>query len=195
MVPEPAGPRPRVEGDREKEILDATLTVLAEAGYDRLTMDAVANQAKASKATLYRRWSSKPELVVEAVCSYKAHPPTPDTGTLRGDLMAAHCGLGGLGDPRATAVQAAVVTAMSRDEEFAATYRREFLGPKLAASRAIFERARDRGEISEDVDLDLLAPALPGIVLHRVFLLGDAATPELITRVIDQIILPAARRS
>ena len=80
---------------------------------------------------------------------------------------------------------------MARDEEFAATYRREFLGPKLAASRAIFERARDRGEIRDDVDLDIVAPALPGIVLHRIFLLGDAATPELITRVIDQIILPA----
>ena len=66
--------------------------------------------------------------------------------------------MGGLGDPRATAVQAAVVTAMARDEEFAATYRREFLGPKVAASRAIFERARDRGEIRDDVDLDLLAP-------------------------------------
>ena len=194
MVPESAATRPRVEGDREQEILDATLTVLAETGYDRLTMDAVAAEAKASKATLYRRWSSKPELVVEAVCSHKAHPPTPDTGTLRGDLLAAHCGMGGLGDPRATAVQAAVVTAMARDEEFAATYRREFLGPRLAASHAIFERARARGEIGEDVDLDLLAPALPGIVLHRVFLLGDEATPELVARVIDQIILPACSR-
>lgn len=191
MVPDPATVRPRVEGDREQEILDATLTVLADAGYDRLTMDAVATEAKASKATLYRRWSSKPELVVDAVCSQKQHPPTPDTGTLRGDLLAAHCGLGGLGDPRATAVQAAVVTAMARDEEFAATYRREFLGPKLAGSRTIFARARDRGEIRADLDLDLIAPALPGIVLHRVFLLGDEATPELVARVIDQIILPA----
>ena len=194
MVPESATTRPRVEGDREQEILDAALTVLAETGYDRLTMDAVAAQAKASKATLYRRWSSKPQLVVEAVCSHKAHPPLPDTGTLRGDLMAAHCGMGGLGDPRATAVQAAVVTAMARDEEFAATYRREFLAPKQAASRILFERARARGEISDEVDLDLLVPALPGIVLHRVFLLGDAATPELVTRVIDQIILPACTR-
>ena len=99
--------------------------------------------------------------------------------------------MGGLGDPRATAVQAAVVTAMARDAEFAATYRREFLGPKVAASRVIFERAVARGEVRDDLDLDLLAPALPGIVLHRVFLLGDEATPDLVARVIDQIILPA----
>jgi hypothetical protein len=194
MVPEAAITRPRVEGDREQEILDATLTVLAETGYDRLTMDAVATQAKASKATLYRRWSSKPELVVEAICSAKVHPPVPDTGTLRGDLVAAHCGMGGLQDPRALAVQAAVVTAMARDPEFAATYRREFIAPKQAASRAIFERALARGEIRDDVDLDLLAPALPGIVLHRVFLLGDEATPELVAQVIDQIVLPACSR-
>ena len=190
MVPD-ATARPRVEGDREQEILDAALTVLAETGYDRLTMDAVAAEAKASKATPYRRWSSKPELVVDAVCSHKEHPAPPDTGSLRGDLLAAHSGMGGLGDPRALAVQAAVVTAMARDAEFAATYRREFLGPKLAASRALFERARDRGEIRADVDLDLISTALSGIVLHRVFLLGDEATPDLITRVVDDIVLPA----
>src|SRR5689334_21506892 len=182
MVPETAT-RPRVEGDREQQILDATITVLAEVGYDKLTMDAVATEAKASKATLYRRWSSKPELVVDAVCSHKEHPPIPDTGTLRGDLIAAYCGLGGLGDKRSMAVLAAVVTAMSRDEEFAAVYRRDFIGPKQSGMRLVMERARDRGEIRDDVDLDLLAPALPGIVLHRVFLLGDEGTPDLVAKV------------
>jgi AcrR family transcriptional regulator len=184
--------RPRVEGDREREILDATLDVLADVGYDRLTMDAVASRAKASKATLYRRWSTKQALVVDSVCSQKSSAPVPDTGSLRGDLVALHCALGGFRDPRNLAVMAAVITAMARDEEFAETYRRDFIGPKVAASRAIFERARARGEIAEGVDVSLLAPALPGIVLHRVFLLGEEATPEIIARVIDQIIIPAA---
>jgi Tetracyclin repressor-like, C-terminal domain/Bacterial regulatory proteins, tetR family len=191
MVPDTAVHRPRVEGDREQEILDATLTVLAETGYDRLTMDAVATEAKASKATLYRRWSSKPDLVVEAVCSHKEQPVVPDTGTLRGDLIEGYCGLGGVTDPRSMAVLAAVVTAMARDEEFAAIYRRDFIGPKQAAMRVVLDRAVARGEIGDDVDLDLIAGALPGIVLHRVFLLGDTATPDLVARVIDQIILPA----
>jgi hypothetical protein len=137
MVPESATVRRRVVGDREREILDATLTVLAESGYDRLTMDAVAAEAKASKATLYRRWSSKPQLVVDAVCSHKEHPPTPDTGTLRGDLLAAYCGLGGLGDARSMAVLAAVVTAMARDAEFAEIYRRDFIGPKQSTMRSV----------------------------------------------------------
>ena len=66
--------RPRVEGDREQEILDATLDVLAEVGYDRLTMDAVATAARASKATLYRRWNSKVSLIIEALLSQKGPP-------------------------------------------------------------------------------------------------------------------------
>lgn len=192
-APDPQATRPRIEGEREQEVLQATLDVLAEHGYDRLTMDAVATTAKASKATLYRRWSTKQALVVDAVCSQKSSGPVPDTGSLREDLLALYCGLGGgFRDTRGLAVLAAVVTAMSRDEEFAEIYRRDFIAPKIAAARVIFDRARDRGEIGDDVDIALLAPALPGIVLHRVFLLGEEATPDLIARIVDQIIIPAA---
>ena len=186
--------RPRVEGERETEILEATLQVLAEVGYDLLTMDAVATRAKASKATLYRRWKSKPELVVAAVmCHHSATATVPDTGSLRGDLLAAYCGTGGLSDPLAQGVLTAVVTAMGRDPEFAEVYRRDFIGPKIAVSRAVYERARERGEVHPETDLSILAPALAGIVLHRAFLLGDPVTPELVGRVLDEVILPAAQ--
>lgn len=193
MTPTETGTRPRVEGERELEILDATLEVLDEVGYDLLTMDAVATRAKASKATLYRRWNGKPELVVAAIMAHKGVPVVPDTGTLRGDLLEAYCaGPGGLNDPLAQSVLSAVVTAMGRDPEFAEVYRRDLIGPKVESSRAIYERARARGEVHPDVDLAVLAPALAGIVLHRVFLLGDTVTPELIGQVLDEVILPAA---
>ena len=65
------GTRPRVEGDREQEIFDATLQVLEEVGSDRLTMDAVASAARASKATLYRRWNGKVALVIDALISLR----------------------------------------------------------------------------------------------------------------------------
>jgi AcrR family transcriptional regulator len=187
--------RPRVEGDREQEILDATLEVLAEVGYDRLTMDAVAAKAKASKATLYRRWTNKVSLVIEALHRAKGPTEAPDTGSLRGDLMGVFCGMGGLADTEAVAMFASVLTAISRDADFAEAFRRDFIGPKIALSRQVWERARDRGELREDVDLSLLEPALAGIVLHRLFIMGEQPTPELITRVIDQIILPAATRA
>lgn len=192
MVPLAEGTRPRVEGDRELEILTATLDVLADVGYDRLTMDAVASAARASKATLYRRWSTKAALVIDALLSEKGSHAAPDTGTLRSDLLAMFCGGGGLTDSRQSAILASVITAIGRDTEFADAFREQFIGPKSARVHEIFARAMARGEIRDDLDLSILAPALPGIVLHRQFLLGEMPNQELIARVIDQIILPAA---
>jgi AcrR family transcriptional regulator len=187
--------RPRVEGDRESEILVAALEVLGEVGYDRLTMDAVAQRAKASKATLYRRWSSKAALIIDAMHHghhKDHHAEAADTGSLRGDLIATFCATGGLTDKQEVDGFAAILTAITIDPEFATMFRRDVLAPKIAANRAIFERARERGEIGADVDLDLLVPALPGIVLNRFFAEGEPPTPDVVVRVIDQIILPAA---
>lgn len=186
--------RPRVEGEREREVLGATLAVLADVGYDRLTMDAVAAAARASKATLYRRWQSKAALVVDALASQKRPVEVPDTGSLREDLLATYCGMGGMTDPQHVAVLGAVVTAITRDAEFAEAFRRDFIGPRIAASTVMFARARDRGEIDDAVDIGLLATALPGIVLHRTYLLGDTPDAALVAAVVDQVILPAARR-
>src|SRR3954447_16500302 len=188
-----AATRPRVEGDREQQILDAALEVLAEVGYDRLTMDAVAQRAKASKATLYRRWNSKATLVVESLARTKTIPVVPDTGDLRSDLLAAFCGHGGLTDHDTTSTFGAVVTAVSTDPEFAREFREQVVGPKSRVSRIVFERALARGELRPDIDLEILAPALAGIVLHRVFVLGEQPDAALIERAVDQIILPAVR--
>jgi AcrR family transcriptional regulator len=187
--------RPRVEGDREHEILAAALDVLSEVGYDRLTMDAVAARAHASKATLYRRWNGKVSLVIDAICSAKQPEEMPDTGTLRGDLIAAFCGLGGLTSRDSSQGFTSVITALTRDEEFATAFRRDVVGPKTQRTRELFERARRRGELRDDVDLDLLAPALAGIVLHRMHILGTPPDEATVVAVIDQIILPAALRA
>ncbi|MGN6162811.1 MAG: TetR/AcrR family transcriptional regulator, partial [Marmoricola sp.] len=131
--------RPRVEGDREEEILESALALLVEVGYHRLTLDAVARQAHASKATLYRRWESKPALVIDALMKAKdmPDPELPDTGSLRGDLIAAFCGQHGMANSRATEVLGAVMTAVSTDEEFARLFRERFIAPKLAVTEAI----------------------------------------------------------
>ncbi len=193
MTPtEAAAIRPRVEGDREREILEAALEVLADVGYDRLTMDAVAARARASKATLYRRWSTKVSLVIDALLLQKGPTVVPDTGSLRGDLIEAFCGMGGL-DSEAVATLSSVLTAIDRDEEFAREFRERVIGPKAAISRTIYERAVARGEVRADLDVSLFGPALAGILLHRAYLMGEEPTAERIARVIDQIILPAAQ--
>ena len=194
MTPIAHAQRPRVEGEREDEILDATVDLLMEVGYDRLTMDAVAKTARASKATLYRRWESKASLVVEALARAKASPHVQehDTGSLRGDLVATFCGHEGMSGA-ATGILGAVITAVATDPEFAERFRAEFIAPKLAVSRAIYERAQRRGEIPDDLDLDMIAPALAGILLHRAFLMGAPIDDASIERVVDHVILPAVR--
>lgn len=191
---EASNSRPRIEGEREQEILEATLAVLCDVGYDRLTMDAVATKAKASKATLYRRWSSKSALVIDALIAEKDSPDLPDTGNLRDDLLAISCAQGGLADKKPLGILAGVVTATQRDPEFAAEFRERFIEPKVIANRVVYDRAHERGEIRDDLDVDLISSALPAIVMQRALLLGEIVTEELITSVIDQIIMPACRR-
>ena len=185
--------RPRVEGAREDEILDATLELLLEVGYDRLTMDAVAKASRASKATLYRRWETKPSLVVDAMVRAKHAPAIDpiDTGSLRGDLLATFCGSHGIDRNAATGVMGSVITALSSDPEFAALFREKFIAPKVALSRQIYDRALERGEIGPDVDLEMIAPALAGILLHRSFVLGEIPDDATVQRVVDHVILPA----
>ncbi len=190
------GHRPRVEGERESEILDAALVLLGRVGYDRMTMDAVAAEAKASKATLYRRWTSKPSLVVDAILRTKEalQAPEVDTGNLRDDLVQMACSHGGLTDTRSAQIMAGIITALHHDPDFAEEFRSRVLGPKLETSRRVFERARARGEITADLDLDLLSSALAGIILHRSFVLGLPADEKTVAQVVDEIIVPAATR-
>ncbi len=186
--------RPRVAGEREDEILDACADLLVEVGYDRLTMDAVAKRARASKATLYRRWESKALLVVEALVRAKSSPHIGDhdTGSLRSDLLSTFCGHDGL-NSAGTAVMGAVLTAVATDPEFAGHFREKFIAPKIAVTQAIYQRAQERGEIGEDVDLEVIGPALAGILLHRSFVLGIAPDDATIERVVDHVILPAVQ--
>ncbi|MGI9158044.1 MAG: TetR/AcrR family transcriptional regulator [Marmoricola sp.] len=183
--------RPRIEGDREDEILDATLSLLLDVGYDRLTMDAVAKQAHASKATLYRRWETKTSLIVDTLLRAKGapHMDLPDTGTLRGDLVALFCG--GHTGQAGTKVLGAVVTALTNDPDFAEEFREKFIAPKVLVSQQVYARAMERGEIRDDLDLEVIVPAMAGILMHRAFVLGQPTTDDTVRRVVDHVILPA----
>jgi AcrR family transcriptional regulator len=187
--------RPRVDDDREAQLLDAAVHVLAEVGYDRLTMDAVALEAKASKATLYRRWASKAELVVDAVSCAKEMPdlqPEPDTGSLRGDLLALSCGPAGMADRLPLSVLGGLMTALHTDPTLSAAWRERFLTPRLAVVRAAFERAVERGEVSAEADLSLLEHVLPSMCAFRSTVLGRRVDETFVAAVIDSIVLPAA---
>jgi len=190
---EPARSRPRVEGDREREILEAALETLVEVGYDRFSFDAVAAAAKASKATLYRRWSGKVDLVVDALQLMMGVEAdrVPDTGSLRGDLVAQACAKGGLGEDRPIQVFSQLITAVHRDPELGQAVMTRLIEPKLATTLAVFRAAQQRGEIGKDADLELLAHLLPAISIHEAMLTGCHPTKERLVTLVDTVVLPA----
>lgn len=186
--------RPRVEGDREAEVLDAAVAVLAEVGYDRLTMDHVAAEAHASKATLYRRWETKAELVVDAVSRAKGLPNVEqrDTGSLRGDLLALSCGPCGQATQLPMSVLGGLLTALHTDSELSAAWRKRFHAPRMAALRTIFERAATRGELRPGLDLELILIVLPSMCAFRCTAEGRDVDEDFVGRVLDQVVLPAS---
>lgn len=187
--------RPRLDGAREAEIFEATAELLARYGYDKLTFDQVASATRSSKATLYRRWPGKDDLVLDALRNAQcfAGPTQTDTGSLRGDLLAMGCGPGGLTRVEPISIIAAVVPAMQRDPALFARFREQLIAPKTAVMVGLLQRAAARGEIGPDADLELLAQILPAICIHHSVVLGHDVTTDLIEQILDSIVLPACR--
>ena len=181
---------------RDADILDSAIDVLAETGYDGMTIDMVAARAKAGKATLYRRWTSKAELVIDAVACLKKTDldaaNIPDTGTLRGDLIAMIKTPSIQDGERKLRVMAGLASMISRSPELADAARDAIVAPRIALNRMFLQRAVDRGEIAADVDIDLIATISPSMVTYRALMLGIPATREFLITLIDDVILPAA---
>ncbi len=192
----PAPTRPRVEGEREVEIFEAVVRLVAETGYDRLTYDAVAGEVHASKATLYRKWPTKALLVVDAVVSRMCGNDDIDidTGSLRGDLLVGACEDGGLTSTMPGLVSA-LLPALQRDPDFFGVFRERFIEPKLQRTLAVFDRAVARSEIGADADLERLSMILPAMCLHDVLLAGRTIGRDEIIAMIDTVVLPACRAS
>ncbi|WP_369370966.1 TetR/AcrR family transcriptional regulator [Promicromonospora sp. Populi] len=181
---------------RDPEILEAALEVLSETGYDGMTIDMVAARAKAGKATLYRRWSSKSDLVLDAVACMKSADldldALPDTGTLRGDLIAMIRTPSIRAAERKLKVIAGIVSMIARSPELAVAAREALVEPRASANRILFQRAIDRGEIPPDVDIENLCMIGPAMVAYRLLMLGKPVDREFLVANIDGIVLPAA---
>ncbi|MHB1518645.1 MAG: TetR/AcrR family transcriptional regulator [Acidimicrobiales bacterium] len=173
-------------------IREAVLELLAESGYDRLTIDAVAARARAGKTTIYRRWAGKPELVVDALGCRTVHDPVPDTGSLRGDLYVMTRRATSRNSQFDGQLMLGVVSALGRDAELRTVFRENFFAGKLDLFREIFERAVRRGEVATDRDIDLLASLIPALMLQYLLVHGELPEPTFAKQVVDEIILPLA---
>ena len=190
---EPARHRRRGE-ELESALLDAAWKELVEAGYANLTMESVAARARTGIAVLYRRWANKDQLVFAAIEHYRRVRPVeiPDTGALRGDLLAL---LTAFSEARATFIAVAAAAAFSgllADTGLTpAQARVRFLGDQqLWSDQIIYRRAHDRGEI----DLDRIPPAVLAmpfdLVRHDLVMNLEPLKPERIRSIVDDLFLP-----
>ncbi len=192
---EPARVGRKRDHTRDADLLEAAILVLAETGYDRMTMDMVAARAKAGKATMYRRWPSKPDLVLEAVAHLKRDQvdfsSLPDTGTLRGDLL-------GLFKPKSVKESELKMKALSglssmiaQHQELADATNAVIVEPWIAVNRVLIQRAINRGEAVVDVDVDTLSQVIPSMCAYRTLILRKPVDQHFLISMIDNVLLPA----
>ena len=179
---------------REEELLSTTMDVLRETGYDRLTIDAVAARAHASKATVYRRWPSKIDLVVAAFThSVRQIAVPPDTGSLRGDLLR----MGELISRQTTefgATIAGLLPEIRRSPQLRAVFEDQFFSERKALMHHVLQRAVERGEIQPAVISDEIWDVLPGYVVFRALVPGRPLNPDTVRILIDDVLIPSLTR-
>lgn len=189
---EPTNPRvigrPRDER-ADRAILSATLELMAESGVHDLRVDDVAGRAGVGKATIYRRYSSKDELITAAVAGLVSEIIVPDTGRTHGDLLALMRGAVKVYRGSVEAgVMPSLVEAMSRDAELARLVREGFLAGRRAALRAVLERGIQRGDLRVDLDIDLALDVLGGPLFYRLLITGGPIDEQLADGVVELIL-------
>jgi AcrR family transcriptional regulator len=183
--------RPRSEKARQA-ILDSAMEILLDQGLHAMSMDDVARRAGASKATIYRWWPSKECLALDALAAeWASTAPVDrgDTGTLRGDLLARfRPWVRQLNRKPYARVVAGLVAAAQTDTEFADLYRQNFVQPRRDATRDLLVRARERGEIGANTDLEVTLDLLYGPIYHRLLHGHAPLTQRFAEHVIDAVI-------
>ena len=186
-VSPPMRGRPR-DPRRRQAILDAAIALVGEVGYDRMTVEALAARAGVSKPTIYRRWpGGKAEIVVEAIRALRAASgELPDTGSLRGDLIAF---LGVVAGSLDAKVAGGLLSHLSSSDELAALFREEVVADERHRYQVLFDRARTRGEMAADVT-PLLVDIPGSVILTRSLIAGEPLDHEFIVELVDNVLLP-----
>lgn len=198
-------PRPRAEA-REDAILSAALELLAEIGYAAMSMDAVAVRARASKATIYRRWSGKAELVVAAIEHHTRDHADPartgtdgvgdphDAGDLRTDLVLVLRGMRDRLAGESTQLVLGLISAMRDDPDLATAVRSRLIDGKRESFAPVLLRARLRGDAPPGADHELLAEVSSALLFSRLFVTGEPLDDAVVDHLVDDVLLPLVHR-
>ena len=179
---------------REAELLAVTLQLLQQNGYDRLTLEAVATTAQASKATMYRRWPSKAELVLAAfIEGVRQVAVPPDSGTLRGDLLRLGESILEQCSQHAGTLRA-VLVEVSNNPALSEAMRLQFFDKRRALIRYVLQQAVDRGEIDGAAVNDELWDLLPGYLAFRSIIPNSPPTRDTVKALVDDVLIPSLTR-
>ena len=179
---------------REAELLEVTLRLLQQEGYDGLTLDAVAATARASKATVYRRWPTKAELVLAAfIEGVRQVAVAPETGTLRGDLMQLAEVCCEQAREHASTMRA-VMVEVSRNPALNDVMQHQFLDQRKALIDHVLGQAVDRGEIDAAAITEDLWDVMPGYLIFRSIWSANPPTPHTVQALVDDVMMPSLTR-
>ena len=189
------GGRPR-DPSRDGVIRAAILRLLAEVGYGALTMDAVAAEAGVGKATIYRRWRTKHDLVVDTISDMsRAIAVPPETGSVEGDVRA-------LMDVVVTTVQSpagaairSLLPAMQYQPALVEAFRNGPLAMWRSAFAAMWDRAEARGEVRAGMDCTVTAEAISALIVQRWLLTGEPLDAAYVDEVFETVVLPLVRNA
>ena len=190
-MPRPSrGGRPR-DPSRDGVIRAAILRLLADVGYGALTMDAVASEAGVGKATIYRRWRTKQDLVVDTISDLNRDQASPpDTGSLEGDVRAMLQALLGIVSGPAGAATLSLLSTVAHEPALADAFRRGPLVEWRKAFETVWSRAQGRGEVSADSSGALISEATSGPIVQRWLLTGEPVDESYVEEIMQRIALP-----
>jgi len=170
-------------------VLAATTELLEEVGYGELTYDLIARRAGVHKTTVYRRWSTLPELVTDALGLHSEEAvPIPDTGSLVGDLSAlATSVVANVTSPGGRRRSLSIVASSATSDELAEATQR-FMSRRIDLAEPIVERAVARGEVDESTDARLLVEMVTGPIWFRVLLTGEPLDDDFVAALVDRVV-------
>ena len=193
-MPRPSrGGRPR-DPSRDGVIRAAILRLLAEVGYGALTMDAVASEAGVGKATIYRRWRTKQDLVVDTISELnRAEATSPDTGSLEGDLRQMLRSLVTVITGPTGAATLSLLSTVPHQPALAEAFRNGPLAVWRQSFEEIWSRAEQRGEVQPGVAGSVVAETTSALLVQRWLLTGRPVDEAYADEVLDTVVLPLIR--
>jgi AcrR family transcriptional regulator len=188
-VATPRRGRPRSE-QADRAILQAAAELLAERGLGGMSIEEVAARAGVGKTTIYRRWTSRGTLALDAfLTEFQGQQPLPDTGSLRGDLLAAlRAWIRSVTRTSAGPILAGLIAEAQRDPELAVAWRERVVGRLRDQHKIMLDRAVERGEISARTDYEVVLDLVFGAAYHRLLHGHQPLTDKFANRVVDIVV-------